>query len=808
MESNTVIIPITDIENENNALLIDKHIAAIPDILSHKTEVNNERVIITAKNNEVVPVIIKRLEQLGFTVPVIKESFPVSGMTCASCASSVESILGYQPGVLSAPVNLADNSVTITYLPENSDISDFQKALQDVGYALTVVDMEREAAHLEALRLTSLNRTKQNLIWASAFAVPLFVIGMFFMHSKGANYLMWGLSTPILFVWGKQFFVNAWKRIKHRSVNMDSLVALSTGIAYLFSVFNTLFPSFWTQRGLEAHVYFESAGLIIAFILLGKWLEEKAKHKTTASIRSLIGLQPQTVTKILPDGKTEVCPISAIEKEDKILVKPGEKIPVDGLVVEGESSVDESMLTGEPIPSEKKMEDKVFAGTLNGNGSLVIEAIKIGQDTYLSRIIRKVKEAQGSKAPVQKMVDKISSIFVPVVLIIAVLTLIIWIIFGGEYGLSRGIMSMITVLVIACPCALGLATPTAIMVGVGKGAENGILIKDAESLEVGGKIDTVVLDKTGTITEGKPVVTDWVWGENTEDKAFLKGIIYAMERQSGHPLADAVLLTYANIITPSVEIAECKNIIGVGVTARVGDEYYFIGSPKQIEKMNIRTTSAIVRTINEFKSEAKTVIVFMNTQSVLAVIAISDKVNPHSAEAVSHLKAQGVEVYMLTGDNRHTAEAVAVSVGIDKIKAETLPSEKEAFILSLQKEGKIVAMVGDGINDAQALARANLSVAMGKGTDVAMEVAKVTLIYPDLRLLSKTISLSKMTVSTIHTNLFWAFAYNVIAIPLAAGALFPFTEFMLNPMIGGAAMALSSVSVVVNSLSLSLRKLN
>lgn len=802
MENDILVIPVTDIENENNAVLIDKHIDAIPDIISHKTEVNNRRVLIKSEKTEAILQVTDKIRKLGFTVPVIKKTFPVQGMTCASCASSVESILSYQSGVLSAAVNLADNTVTVGYLPENKDVHDFQKALQMVGYDLIVADTDSEMEMVDAARKDALEKQRMNLIWAGVFAVPLFIIGMFFMHAPFASYLMWGLSTPVLFIWGRQFFVNAWKKIKHGSVNMDTLVALSTGIAYLFSVFNTLYPQYWTSKGLEAHVYFESAGIVIAFILLGKWLEERAKNQTASSIRLLMDLQPQTVTRLLEGGATEVCSISSLQTEDLILVKPGEKIPVDGIITSGESAVDESMLTGEAVPVEKNRDAKVFAGTINQKGSLTVEVLKAGKDTYLSHIIQRVREAQGSKAPIQKLVNRIASVFVPVVLGIALLTFVVWAVFGGENGVSQGILAMITVLVIACPCALGLATPTAIMVGVGKGAEKGILIKDAESLEIACKTNTVVLDKTGTITEGKPKVTDWIWEEGVSEKARLKGIIYAMELQSGHPLADAVLQTYQNIIFPSVEITECKNIMGKGVTAKAGNEYYFIGSPRQMEKLNVKISSALSRQIQTFKGEAKTVILFMDTHQVLAVIAIADKVNPHSKEAVKMLLDKGIAVYMLTGDNPQTAKAVADSVGIQQVRAEVMPSDKEAFVMALQKEGKAVAMAGDGINDAQALSRADLSIAMGRGTDIAMEVAKVTLIHPDLRLIPQMIQLSQFTVSVIRQNLFWAFAYNVVAIPIAAGVLFPFTEFMLNPMIAGATMALSSVSVVSNSLRL------
>jgi Cu2+-exporting ATPase len=614
------------------------------------------------------------------------------------------------------------------------------------------------------------------------------------------------LATPVVLVFGKQFFINAWKQAKHRSANMDTLVALSTGTAYLFSVFNTLYPQFWTSRGVEAHVYFEAAAVVIAFILLGKLMEEKAKSNTSSSIKKLMSLQPKTVVRMSNDGTESVIKISEVKVNDHLLVKPGDKIPVDGIVVSGSSFVDESMISGEPIPVEKEKDSKVFAGTINQKGSFVFEAKKVGSDTVLARIIKMVQEAQGSKAPVQKLADKIAGIFVPVVMIIAILSFIVWIIFGGENSLTQGLLALITVLVIACPCALGLATPTAIMVGVGRGAENGILIKDAESLEQAKNIDAIILDKTGTITEGRPEVTEIVW-KNDVDVLQLSSIFYSIESQSEHPLADAISKYFFSKNISRVNLESFESITGTGVSAIYQNKKYYAASYKTLIAHQVFIPEELKVKLEKWAKDASTVIWFFDDKTAFTVVAISDKIKSTSGEAIEQLKNIGIEVFMVSGDNEKTVSAVAEKTGIKNFKAETLPSEKAAFVKELQRKGKKVAMVGDGINDSQALALSDVSIAMGKGTDIAMDVAKVTLISSDLNHIPKAIQLSKQTVKVIRQNLFWAFIYNVIGIPVAAGILFPFTGFLLNPMIAGAAMALSSVSVVSNSLRLKFIKI-
>ena len=632
-------------------------------------------------------------------------------------------------------------------------------------------------------------------------SIPVVVIGMFFMNMPFANEIMWFLSTPVLFWLGRDFYINAWKQAKHRSANMDTLVALSTGVAYIFSVFNTLFPEFWHERGLHAHVYFEAASVIIGFILLGKLLEEKAKGNTSSAIKKLMGLQPKTVTIVQDGGYQMEIPIEQVEIGNTIVVKPGEQIAVDGIVINGNSFVDESMLSGEPVPVLKNENDKVFAGTINQKGSFQFKADKVGSETMLAHIIKMVQDAQGSKAPVQKLVDKIAGIFVPIVIVIAVASFIVWNIFGGDNGFTQGLLALITVLVIACPCALGLATPTAIMVGVGKGAEKGILIKDAESLELAKKVNAVILDKTGTITEGKPVVTNDFW---TEETPILKQILFSIEKQSEHPLADAVVSHLKNQNT--VSITQFESITGKGAKAEIDGITYFIGNKRLIQENEILIENAVAQKANQWGNEAKTVIWFANTKKTIAILAIADQIKATSKKAIEELQLSGIEVYMLTGDNEMTAKAVSEKVGIKHYKAEVLPEHKAAFVKQLQQQGKVVAMVGDGINDSTALAQADVSIAMGKGSDIAMDVAKMTIISSDLTKIPEAIHLSKSTVRTIKQNLFWAFIYNLIGIPIAAGILYPINGFLLNPMIAGAAMALSSVSVVSNSLWLKYKK--
>ncbi|WP_268225645.1 heavy metal translocating P-type ATPase, partial [Sinomicrobium oceani] len=730
----------------------------------------------------------------------IKESFPVTGMTCASCAASVESVLKHTEGVFDASVNFANSSVLVEYDKELSP-NQLQNALREVGYDI-IIDAEDPSEVQQELQQKHYQDIKNRTIWSAILTLPIFVLGMFYMQWEPGKWISLVLAFPILFWFGRSFFINAFKQAKHGKANMDTLVALSTGIAFLFSVFNTFFPEFWLSRGIEPHVYYEAATVIITFISLGKLLEEKAKSNTSSAIKKLMGLQPKTL-KIIENGEEREIPISSVQVGQTILVRPGEKIPVDGEVSKGSSYVDESMITGEPVPVQKSQGEKVFAGTVNQKGSFQFTAEKVGGETLLSQIIKMVQQAQGSKAPVQKLVDKIAGIFVPVVLGISIVTFIVWISLGGDNAFSQALLTSVAVLVIACPCALGLATPTAIMVGIGKGAENNILIKDAESLELGHKVNAVILDKTGTITEGKPLVTDIFWKDKLEDINEYKKVLLAIEAQSEHPLAEAVVNHLKDENIEKAEITSFESITGKGVKAQQqnGSKYY-VGNHKLMVEKDIQIDATLMQTAESLEEKAKTVIFFGNEDQVLAILAIADKIKETSKMAIATLQERGIEVYMLTGDNNKTASAVAKQVGITNYQGEVMPSDKAAFVEKLQADGKIVAMVGDGINDSHALAQANVSIAMGKGSDIAMDVAKMTLITSDLQSIPKALELSKRTVLGIRQNLFWAFIYNIIGIPIAAGVLYPVNGFLLDPMIAGAAMAFSSVSVVANSLRL------
>jgi Cu2+-exporting ATPase len=730
----------------------------------------------------------------------IRQSFPVLEMSCAACAVSVESMLKSTSGVKEASVNFANQTALVEYDSSIASPVDLQNAVRAIGYDL-VVDVEDPQAIKEEAQRKRYEEVKRRTLWSSLLAFPVVVIGMFYMDLPYGNYISMVLSAPVVFYFGRTFFVHAWKQARYGKANMDTLVALSTGIAFLFSMFNTLFPEFWHHRGIHAHVYYEAAAVIVAFVSLGKLLEERARSNTGTAIMKLMGLQPKTVWAIL-DGIEKQIPIASVKVGNTLLVRPGEKIPVDGSVVSGSSYVDESMISGEPVAVEKKSGDRVFAGTINQKGSFQIVAEKVGSDTILAQIIKMVQQAQGSKAPVQKLVDKIAGIFVPVVIGISIITFITWMMLGGEDAFTHALLTSVTVLVIACPCALGLATPTAIMVGMGKGAENNILIKDAESLELAHKVNAIILDKTGTITEGKPLVTNMSWIGGNDTFAQHGNVLYTIGVQSEHPLTQAFVDKLRESNPKALTLQHFESITGKGVHARYNGTDYFLGNQKLMDDHHISLTPELNRQVIAWQEEARTVICFSNQSNVLALIAIADKVKATSKTAIQALQNKGIEVYMLTGDNQQTAKAVAHQVGLKHFKAEVLPSAKAEFVKQLQAEGKVVAMVGDGINDSHALAQADVSIAMGKGSDIAMDVARMTLITSDLNSIPKALNLSTKTVMGIRQNLFWAFIYNVIGIPVAAGVLFPVNGFLLDPMVAGAAMALSSVSVVSNSLRL------
>lgn len=728
----------------------------------------------------------------------VKKTFPVLNMHCAGCANNVEKTIGHLPGVEASSVNFANNILSVTYKLDQQTPESIRAAVVNAGYDL-IIEEDHAAERQEEKQRRNYRILKFRVIGAWIFALPLLLLSMVFMHVPYSGLIQMCLALPVLLIFGTPFYVGAWKQLKMGRSNMDTLVTLSTSIAFIFSVFNTFFPEFWISRGLEPHIYYEASVVIIAFVLTGKLMEERAKGNTSTAIRKLMKLQPKTARVISKDGEKEVS-LDQLRINDLISVRPGEQIPVDGILTEGSSFVDESMISGEPIPVEKNTGAQVLAGTINQRGSFVIRAVKVGRETVLANIIRMVQEAQGSKAPVQRIVDKITGIFVPVVLGISLITILIWMAFGGMDSLSRAMLSAVSVLVIACPCALGLATPTALMVGIGKAADEHILIKDAVALEVMRKVNAVVLDKTGTLTEGHPTVVGWLWTNTEEEK--LKNVLLAAELKSEHPLAGAIVASLQAENIKPVTIESFQSITGKGITVSCNGITYWAGSHKLLKDYAAAHSDLLGEKLVQYESDGCSMVYFGRESELLAIAAIKDKIKDTSAMAVRQLQEQGIEVYMLTGDGERTASTVARKLGIKHYTADALPGDKDLFVRELQLQRKTVAMVGDGINDSQALARANVSIAMGKGTDIAMDVAMVTLMTSDLSLLPKAISLSRRTVQLIHQNLFWAFIYNLIGIPIAAGILYPINGLLLNPMLASAAMAFSSVSVVLNSLRL------
>ena len=731
----------------------------------------------------------------------MKEQYKIAGMTCAACAISIESYLKPLDDILEVTVNYPNQSVALEYDNKKMSIETIQQKIKEIGYTLILGTGQETHKIFEELEEKRLVTLKTKLFFSSIFSIPIFVMAMFFMGKiPYENWIMMALSLPVLFWSGAEFYTIAWKKLTHFSANMDTLVALSTGIAFIFSAFNTVNPEYFLSRGLTPHVYYESAVIIITLILLGRFFEEKAKSKTSSAIKKLMGLKPKKVNAIR-NGEELIISYDEILKGELIILKPGDKVPVDGKVKKGNSFIDESMISGEPIPVEKTKGSKVFAGTINQKGSLRIIATKIGNETLLSQIIKLVEHAQSSKPAIQKMADKVAGIFVPIVIGLSILTFIIWYFLGPEPSSTYALMTLITVLIIACPCALGLATPTALMVGIGKGAEQGILVKDAQSLETAYKINTLILDKTGTITEGKPQVTDIIWDKNTVSDT-LEKVVLAIESQSEHPIAEAIVKHLKKTTTELIATESFQSITGLGTEAIVNNKRYRIGNENLMLQNNINISTTLRQKANDLKLEAKTVVYISQHNTVAGIIAVADKVKETTASAIDKLQQMGIDIYMLTGDNEQTAKAIAQQVGIKHFQANVMPAEKGKFVEQLQKQGKVVAMAGDGINDSHALAQADVGIAMGNGTDIAMESAGITLMQSDLKQIVKAIQLSKATMKTIKQNLFWAFIYNLIAIPIAAGILYPFNGFLLNPMIAGAAMSMSSISVLANSLRL------
>lgn len=726
-----------------------------------------------------------------------KQTLPVDGMSCASCAISVESILSAQEGVKHASVNFAAATVAIEYDPAHTSPDALREPLRMLGYDLQSADVSYELRQEE--RRVHLHSMKRDALAALLLALPVVVGEMFLSHSlPWLNWLALPLTAVIVFGYGRGFFARAYAQLRTLHFSMDTLIALSTSIAFCWSAFALFFHDWLMNYGIHPAVYFESAAVIVAFILVGKYLEERAKQQSAAAISSLVALQPKTL-RVLRDGNEQDIPAESVVYGDSILLRPGERLPVDGIVRNGRSFVDESMLTGESVPIEKVHGDTVYAGTLNQHGSLVIEARGIGKNTLLSSIIRAVEEAQGSKAPVQHVVDRIAAVFVPAVLAIAALSFILWLVFAPEHALTHALSSAIAVLIIACPCALGLATPTALMVGIGNGARHGVLIRNAEALERAHHISAIVFDKTGTLTIGKPAVRQVQWyakEHNEDERKNIYASIYAIEARSEHPFAFAIHDYLSAYRRQDVEADDVQAVAGKGVRAMLKGKAYYIGNAAYMEEHAIT-----VPDVSVFEFEG-TVVYCALEHTLLCSFTLSDMLKEDAIAAVRELKHLHITPHLLTGDVADIANVVAAQVGIEHVVAQTQPRQKQEYVEMLKQSGEVVAMVGDGINDAQALAVADVSIAMGKGTETAMNTAHITLMNSDLRSILHAIRLSRATVRIIRQNLFWAFGYNVILIPLAAGVLYPFNGFQLNHIVAGAAMALSSVSVVSNSLRL------
>ena len=755
---------------------------------------------------------------------IMKKIYKIKGMDCASCAVHIEKKLSKTSGVQKVTVNYLTGQATV-----EGDVSDenIKNAVESVGYEVETHEHDKHQMHrmpsgemmegmshdehAEHAKLESaaeIRTLRNKFLFGTIFSIVILILTYAVyipvlknFPSQSLNYIMFVLTTPVMIWLGAQFYRGTWRGLKHFSANMDTLIAVGTSTAYLYSIVATFFPSFFMRAGIKPDVYFDTAAVILTLIILGKFLEARAKGQASEAIQKLLKLQAKTAL-VLRDGKEQKIPIEEVKVGDIVIVKPGEKIPVDGVITEGYSAIDESMITGESIPVEKKEGDEVIGATINKTGSFQYRATKVGKDTALAQIVKLVQEAQGSKAPIQKLADYISGIFVPIVIAIAVIAFVLWLIFGPAPAFTFALVTFVTVLIIACPCALGLATPTAILVGTGLGAENGILIRDAESLEIFHKTKTIVFDKTGTLTKGEPEITNIeLQSTKYEEKEILK-YAASIEKGSEHPLAEAIVKYAEEKKIELIKPTKFNAVAGHGVEGVIDSKKIYLGNRKLMEREKITIDENTETQIQKLENEGKTVMILAIDSEIAGLIAVADTLKDHSKEAVAELHKMGIKVLMITGDNERTARAIANQVGIDDVLAGVLPKDKAVKIKEIQSEGNIVAMVGDGINDAPALAQADIGVAIGSGTDVAMEAADVTLIADDLRKVPQAIKLSRATMRTIKGNLFWAFIYNILGIPVAAGVLYPFFGLLLSPIIASGAMAFSSLFVVLNSLRL------
>jgi Cu2+-exporting ATPase len=727
-------------------------------------------------------------------------TLPVSGMSCTACASSVESILKSQNGVTAAQVNYSTSSVKIKFDASAVNIHELQMALKPVGYELVAASehSDEDFGKLEEVRHT---RLKRKLIVAVIFAIPVFIISMIWHHTSPLQQLiLLGLSLPVIFYSGSEFYKTAYRLARLGKTNMDTLVALGTAAAFILSLLNTIAPQFLSGSGITNYVYYESAVVIITLILVGRFLEERSRNKASSAIKSLMGLQADTAIRLI-GNKQETVPISSLFPGDIVLIRPGNTLPVDGLITEGSSWIEESMMTGEPVPVFKKQGDQVLAGTLNTNGVLQVRTLKTGAETTLSRIISMVNEAQNSKPPVQLLVDKISAVFVPVVILMSLMTFAIWFFIFPDQPTAYAVVTSISVLIIACPCALGLATPTALITAIGHGAKKGILFRDSAGIESAGKTHTLLIDKTGTLTLGKPEISE-IFYPGTSEHDRINTLFLSLTSLSTHPLSAAVAGHLSAKKVASLKVDAFADIPGKGISGTIDSKKYFAGNPGLLTESGIQMNDDNILTLDKLSKEGKSVVVLADRLQVLAIASLTDMLRDDAAQAVASLKAMDVEIHMLTGDHESSAARVADLTGIEHYKSGMSPEDKADYVDALKLQGRVVCMAGDGINDTIALARADVGMAMGTGSDASREVAAITLTGHKLMLVADTIRLSRKANRIIKENLIWAFGYNVIAIPIAAGLLFPATGLLLNPMIASAAMAFSSVSVVLNSLRL------
>ncbi len=802
-------LPITGMSCASCAAHIQEGLSALRGVQSAAVNFAAEKATVFYDQSAVsVEDFIRTIKEQGYDVSISKVLLPVKGMSCASCVANVQEALGSLPGVKSVSVNFATEKATVEYFPSQVGIRDFRKAIKDAGYELVETEkgediVEKEQREREAAYLS----LRRKVVTGAALTIPIFILmewnslglsKLIQLSQQSIFLLQLLIATPVQFWIGRHFYTGAIAAARHRTTNMNTLIAVGTSAAYIYSVVATFFPSVFEIKGYEAHVYFDTSATIIVLILLGRLFEARAKGQTSEAIKKLIGLQAKTA-RVIRDGTERDVPVEKVEIGDRIIVRPGEKIPVDGVIIDGYSSVDEAMVTGESMPVEKNAGDQVIGATINKTGSFRFEATKVGRDTMLSHIIEMVQAAQGSKPPIARMADIIASYFVPAVIGIASLTFVVWYFFGPSPAFTYAVLNFIAVLIIACPCSLGLATPTSIMVGTGKGAENGVLIRSGEALEQAHKINTVVFDKTGTLTRGKPEVTDIVGADLSE----MDVLLYAASAEKGseHPLGEAIIKKALDMNLEVRSPDSFSAVPGHGIKATVNGKQVTLGNEKLMQEEGV-SVEALKGQAVALSEQGKTPMFVSVDKRPAGIIAVADTMKEDSVSAVAALHNLGIEVVMMTGDNRRTGEAIARLAGIDKVLAEVLPEEKASEVKKLQEVGKVVAMVGDGINDAPALAQADIGIALGTGTDVAIETSDITLISGNIRGVVTAIALSKATMRNIKQNLFWAFAYNVILIPVAAGVLFPFFGILLNPMFAAAAMGFSSVTVVTNALRL------